>query len=67
MMTVPTSYLICPECAYATNDRNKKICEYCRTELLYQCPVFSNPIQEGKTIYCRECGEKLRMSMTPIQ
>jgi hypothetical protein len=66
-MTVAMSYLICPDCAYATNDGNKKVCEYCRTELLYQCPICSSPIQEDKAIYCRECGVKLRMSMTPIQ
>lgn len=67
MMTVPVSYLICPECAYATNDRNKKVCEYCRTELLRQCPQCAKPIQEEKAIYCRRCGLKLRLSITPIQ
>ena len=66
-MAEPMSYRICPECAYATEDPSKKICEYCRTELLHQCPICSMPIPEGKAIYCRKCGVKLRISIVPIQ
>jgi hypothetical protein len=60
-------YLICPECAYSTDDWNKRLCEYCRTELLCQCPLCAKLIQEEKAIYCRECGVKLKKSVVPIQ
>jgi hypothetical protein len=60
-------YLICPECAYSTDNPGRRLCEYCRTELLRQCPQCARPIQEEKAIYCRECGLKLRISITPIQ
>jgi hypothetical protein len=60
-------YLICPECAYQTDDPDRKLCEYCRTELIGQCPICKKPIREERTIYCKECGTKLRISYVPIQ
>ncbi len=60
-------YAICPECAYTTDDRERILCEYCRTELLKQCPACGKPIAEKPAVYCRECGAKMRQSITPIQ
>jgi hypothetical protein len=60
-------YLICPECAYTTADRRRKLCEYCRTELISQCPICKKPIREERAIYCKDCGTKLRISYVPIQ
>jgi hypothetical protein len=60
-------YLICPECAYTTDDLSRKLCESCRTELLGQCPICKKPIREERTIYCKNCGTKLRISYVPIQ
>jgi len=61
------AYLICPDCAYTTDDWSKKVCEYCRGELVWQCPNCKAPIREKPAIYCRECGTKLRVSIIPIQ
>jgi predicted amidophosphoribosyltransferase len=60
-------YSICPECAYTSDDTERSLCEYCRTELLKRCPSCGKPIQEKRAIHCRECGTKLRVSITPIQ
>jgi hypothetical protein len=60
-------YLICPECAYSTDDPNKRFCEYCRTELLCQCPQCAKPVRKEKAVYCSECGHKMRQSVVPIQ
>ncbi len=60
-------YLICPECAYQTDDPGKKLCEHCRTELIGRCPICDKPIEEPRAIYCKDCGAKLRISYVPIQ
>lgn len=59
--------LICPECAYSTTDLEETTCKWCRTELLRQCTICGKAIDEGKTIYCKACGAKLRISYVPIQ
>lgn len=61
------AYLICPDCAYTTDDWHKKLCERCRSELLCRCPICKSPIREKRAIYCGECGTKLRVSIVPIQ
>jgi hypothetical protein len=61
------AYLICPDCAYTTDDWLRKICEYCRGELLRQCPNCKEPIREKPAVYCTSCGAKLRVSVVPIQ
>jgi hypothetical protein len=60
-------FLICPECAYSTSDGTETLCKWCRTELLGQCTICSKPIDEARTIYCKLCGTKLRISYVPIQ
>jgi predicted amidophosphoribosyltransferase len=60
-------YLICLNCAYTTDDWNRKLCEYCRSELAWQCANCKEPIREKPAIYCSTCGTKLRVSIVPIQ
>lgn len=62
-----TFFLICPECAYSTRDREQTVCKWCRTELLSHCTICGKPIEEGKAIYCKSCGTKLRVSYVPVQ
>jgi hypothetical protein len=59
--------LICPECAYYTEDLGETVCKWCRTELLRQCTICGEAITEGRTIFCKSCGTKLRISYVPIQ
>ena len=60
-------YLVCPECAYSTDDPQRKLCEYCRTELLSRCPICEKLIREERAMFCKACGTKLRISYVPIQ
>ncbi len=62
-----TEYLICPECAYSTTDLEETVCKWCRSELLRRCTICGKAITEGKTIYCKSCGTKLRVSYVPVQ
>lgn len=59
--------LICPECAYSTTNLEETTCKWCRAGLLRKCTVCGSAITEGKTIYCKSCGAKLRISYVPIQ
>ncbi len=60
-------YLICPECAYSTTDPGETLCKWCRSELLRRCAICGREITEGRTIYCKSCGSKLRVSYVPVQ
>jgi hypothetical protein len=60
-------YFICPDCAFETQDPSKKICEYCKSELLLRCLFCEKPLEKEKTIFCSHCGEKLKVSICPIQ
>ncbi len=60
-------FYICEQCAFETQDPKKKICDYCKAVLLPKCPYCGKPMEKAKTIYCLHCGEKLRISICPIQ
>jgi len=60
-------FYICEHCAFETQDPAKKICGYCKSELLLKCPYCGKALEKEKTIYCGRCGEKLRISIVPIQ
>ena len=60
-------FYICEHCAFETQDPAKKICDYCKSELLLKCPYCGKALEKEKTIYCGRCGEKLRISIVPIQ
>ncbi|HOK07348.1 MAG TPA: hypothetical protein PK836_09020 [Syntrophales bacterium] len=59
--------LICPECAYTTDDPRRRICERCKSDLVRECPYCRAPITAEPAIYCDQCGEKLRVSHVPLQ
>lgn len=59
--------MMCPECAYSTSDRTETLCKWCRAELIGHCTICGKPIDEARTIYCKSCGTKLRISYVPIQ
>ncbi len=61
------TYFICPDCAFETQDPKKKNCDYCNSELLMRCLYCGKPMEKAKTIYCPHCGEKLKISICPIQ
>ena len=60
-------FYICEHCAFETTDPTKKICDYCKSELLTKCPCCGKPMEKVRTIYCGHCGEKLKISIVPIQ
>jgi predicted amidophosphoribosyltransferase len=60
-------FYICENCAFETQDPTKKICERCNSELLLKCPYCGKPMDKARTIYCGHCGEKLKISICPIQ
>ena len=60
-------FYICEHCAFETQDPAKRICETCKSELLLKCPYCGKPMERKRTIYCGHCGEKLKISIVPIQ
>jgi predicted amidophosphoribosyltransferase len=60
-------FYICENCAFETQDPTKKICDYCKSGLLLKCPYCGKPMEKARTIYCGHCGEKLKISISPIQ
>jgi predicted amidophosphoribosyltransferase len=60
-------FFICEHCAFETQDPSKKICDYCKSELLPKCPYCGKPMEKAKLIYCGHCGEKIRISICPVQ
>jgi hypothetical protein len=60
-------FYICEHCAFETQDPKKKICERCKSVLLLKCPYCGKPMEKTRTIYCGHCGEKLKISICPIQ
>lgn len=60
-------FYICAHCAFETQDPAKRFCEYCKSELLLKCPYCGRGIEKERTIYCGHCGEKLKISIVPIQ
>ena len=60
-------FYICEHCAFETQDPRKRICDDCRSELLLKCPYCGQTLEKERTIYCGNCGEKLKISIVPIQ
>jgi predicted amidophosphoribosyltransferase len=60
-------FYICQNCAFETQDPSKNICDYCKSELLPKCPYCGKPMEKARSIYCGHCGEKIRISICPIQ
>lgn len=60
-------YYICEHCAFEMQDPAKRLCEYCRSELLLKCPFCGKTIEKERTIYFGHCGEELKISIVPIQ
>ena len=60
-------FYICEHCAFETQDPRKRICDYCGSELLMKCPYCGRTLEKERTIYCGHCGEKLKISVVPIQ
>ena len=60
-------FYLCKHCAFETQDPAKRICETCKSELLLKCPYCGKALEKERTIYCGHCGEKLKISICPIQ
>jgi predicted amidophosphoribosyltransferase len=60
-------FYICEHCAFETQDPTKRICDYCKSGLLLKCPYCGKPMEKARTIFCAHCGEKLKISICPIQ
>ncbi len=61
-------YSICEHCAFETQDPAKTDLRVLQVGAAPEVPLLrGRTIEKERTIYCGHCGEKLKISIVPIQ